>query len=47
VHLGRTFAWDVDFEKRIAALKPAQIQAALQKHIDVKKLSIQKAGDSR
>jgi len=45
--LGRTFAWDIDFEKRIAALTPAQVQDALRRHVDPKKLSILKAGDFR
>jgi len=43
--LGRTFAWDVDFEKRIAALTPAEVQAALKRHVDPAKLAVSKAGD--
>ena len=45
--LDRTFAWDIDFEKRIAALTPAQIQDALRRNIDPTKISIFKAGDFR
>jgi zinc protease len=45
LHLGRTFAWDIDFEKRIAALTPAQVHDALRRHVDPKKLSVLKAGD--
>ncbi|MEO8144530.1 MAG: pitrilysin family protein [Betaproteobacteria bacterium] len=45
--LDRTFAWDIDFEKRIAALTPARIHDALRRHIDPKKLSVLKAGDFR
>ena len=45
--VGRTFAWDIDFEKRIAALGPAEVRAALRRHIDPKKLSVLKAGDFR
>ena len=41
----RTFAWDIDFEKKIAALTPAQVNAALRKHIDPARLSIVVAGD--
>ena len=41
----RTFAWDVDFEAKIAALTPAQINAALRRHIDPAKLSLVTAGD--
>jgi zinc protease len=40
----RTFAWDIDFEARIAALTPAQVHAALQKHIDPARLSVVTAG---
>jgi len=43
--LGRTFAWDIDFEKRIAALTAAQVRDALRRHLDPKKLSVLKAGD--
>ena len=43
--LDRTFAWDVDFERRIAALTPAEVQAALKRHIDPAKLAVSKAGD--
>jgi zinc protease len=45
LYLGRTFAWDVDFEKRIAALTPAEVRDALRRHIDPKKLTFLKAGD--
>jgi zinc protease len=45
LYVGRTFAWDIDFEKRLAAATPAQIRDALRRHIDPKKLSILKAGD--
>jgi len=47
LYLGRTFAWDVEFEKRIAALAPAEIRDALRRHIDPNKLSVLKAGDFR
>jgi zinc protease len=43
--LDRSFAWDIDFEKRIAALTPAEVRDALRRHIDPKKLSVLKAGD--
>ena len=45
--LGRTFAWDIDFEKRIQALTPAQVREALHRHIDPARLSVMKAGDFR
>jgi zinc protease len=41
----RTFAWDVEFEARIAALTPAQVNAALKRHLDPAKLSLVTAGD--
>jgi len=41
----RSFAWDIDFEKKIAALTPAQVNAALRKHIDPARLSVVVAGD--
>ena len=45
--LGRTFAWDIDFEKRIQALTSAQVREALHRHIDPARLSVLKAGDFR
>jgi zinc protease len=45
LYVKRTFAWDIDFEKNIAALTPDQINAALRKHIDPARLSIVVAGD--
>jgi zinc protease len=41
----RTFAWDVDFERRIAALTPQEVQDALRRNIDPAKLAVSKAGD--
>jgi zinc protease len=41
----RTFAWDIEFESKIAALTPAQLNAALKRHVDPGRLSIVKAGD--
>jgi zinc protease len=41
----RTFAWDVDFEAKIAALTPAQVNAALRRNFDPDKLSLVTAGD--
>ncbi len=43
--LGRTFAWDIDFEARIAALTAEQVRDALRRHLDLSKLSVMKAGD--
>jgi zinc protease len=41
----RTFAWDVEFEGKIAALTAADVNAAMQRHIDPARLSIIAAGD--
>ena len=43
--LGRTFLWDEDVERRVAALTPQAVVEALRRHIDPAKLSIVKAGD--
>jgi zinc protease len=43
--LDRSLQWDADFETKIAALTPAQINAAFRKHIDPASISIVKAGD--
>jgi zinc protease len=44
-HLGRTMAYEADFEKKIAALTPDQVLTALKKHLDPKKLIVVTAGD--
>ncbi len=41
----RTFVWDGELEKKISALTPEQIAAALRKHLDLEKMTIIKAGD--
>ena len=43
--VGRTLAWDVEFEKKVMALDAAQIRAALQRHLVPSKFTIVKAGD--
>ena len=45
LNLERSFAWDIDFEKRIAALAPDQVRDALRRHLDPNLLSVMKAGD--
>jgi len=44
LYIGRTLAWDADFQKKIDALTLPQVQDALKKYIDVSKISIYKAG---
>jgi zinc protease len=41
----RTFAWDVDFESKIAGLTAQQVTEALHRHVDPAKLSVVIAGD--
>jgi zinc protease len=43
--LGRTFAWDEELERRVAALTPQDVLDAMRRRIDPAKLSIVKAGD--
>jgi zinc protease len=43
--LGRTFAWDEELERRIAALTPQAVAEAMRRHIDPARLSMVKAGD--
>jgi zinc protease len=42
---GRTLNWDRDLEERILALTPADVVAAMRRHIDPSKISVVKAGD--
>ena len=42
---GRTFAYEVELEKKIAALTVDDVNAALRKHWQPKKLVIVRAGD--
>ncbi|SOD81703.1 M16 family metallopeptidase [Spirosoma fluviale] len=41
----RTFAYDANFDKKLEALTPEQINAALKKYLDYTKLTMVKAGD--
>ncbi|HEX7055196.1 MAG TPA: pitrilysin family protein [Burkholderiales bacterium] len=44
-YVGRTFAWDIDLERKIAKLTPAEVNAALRKYIDPDRLALVFAGD--
>jgi len=44
-YLGRTLAWDEALEKRVTALAPAEVQAAMRRHLDLAKLTVVTAGD--
>jgi zinc protease len=41
----RTFAWDIEFEGKVAALTPEAVNAAVRRHIDPAQLSLIWAGD--
>ncbi len=43
--LDRTMEWDAGMEAKIEALEPYQILEAMERHLDMSKLSIVKAGD--
>jgi len=45
LYLERTFAWDIDFERRIAALTPGELRDALRRHLDLARLAVTMAGD--
>jgi zinc protease len=44
-YLGRTMAYEAEVEKKIAGLTPEQVNSALRKYVDPKKLVIVTAGD--
>jgi zinc protease len=41
----RTYQWEADLEKKLAALSAAQVSEALKRHLDPKKITLVKAGD--
>jgi zinc protease len=43
--IGRTMAWDGDLDKKLAALTPADVSAAMKRKIDPAKMTYVKAGD--
>ena len=43
--INRTYAWDTEYEKKVQALTPEQINAAMKKYMSIDKISIFKAGD--
>ena len=44
-YIGRTMLWDERFEQAVRTLTPAQVQDALRRHLDLKKLGVVTAGD--
>ena len=45
LYLGRTFAWDAELDRKVLALTPEQVLAAMRRHIDPSKMTLVKAGD--
>jgi zinc protease len=45
LHYDRTMQWDADLEAKVLALTPAEIRAAMNRHIDLHALTIMKGGD--
>jgi zinc protease len=45
LNINRTFAWDAEMEKKVAALTVEQVNAAMKKYINLDRMSIVKAGD--
>ena len=45
LHLERTFAWDIELERRIAELTPDEVRDALRRHLELERLAVTKAGD--
>ena len=45
MYLNRTFQWSKQFEEKLKALRPAEVNAALRKYVDPNKLTTVKAGD--
>ena len=43
--VGRTFAWDVAFEAKLASLTSAEVNAAAKKYVDPSRLAVVAAGD--
>ncbi len=44
-HVGRTMAWDAEFEAKVAALTVEQVRDAMRRHLDVGKMTFMKGGD--
>lgn len=43
--IDRNYLWDEAIEKKVMALTPEQVNAAMKKHISLEKMNIIKAGD--
>ncbi len=45
LYLDRNLSWDAELERKIAALTPEEVVAAMRRHIDPSKITIVKSGD--
>jgi zinc protease len=45
LYRGRTFAWDAALDKRVQALKPIEVLAAMKKYFDLANFAVVNAGD--
>src|SRR6185369_13956774 len=43
--VGRSFAWDIAFEAKLASLTAAEVNAAVKKYVDPSRLAVVAAGD--
>jgi len=44
-HVGRTMAWDAEFEARVQALTVEQVRDAMRRHLDLTKMTFMRGGD--
>jgi zinc protease len=44
-HVGRTMAWDAEFEAKVQALTVAEIREAMNRHLDLSKMTFMRGGD--
>ena len=44
-HVGRTMAWDAEFEAHVRALTADEVRDAMRRHLDLDKMTFMKGGD--
>jgi zinc protease len=44
-HVGRTMAWDAEFEARVQALTAGQVRDAMRRHLDLERMTFMRGGD--
>jgi len=45
LYLGRDMRWEAALDKKVEAVKVADVLAAMQKHLDVSRMTVINAGD--